>query len=218
VTDIPLKEQLKLAELAKIEAERNLYEERAHGAALDNWNAERIRRQIQASSDYARIFPFYGQVNKGAVAGCMDTLTQWHREDPDQPITVVFNSPGGSVFEGLALYDQIQILRNEGASVNTHSLGMAASMGGVLLQAGETRTIGRHGYVLIHEVSSGAIGNTSELEDELKFTKRLQDRLLTILASRSTLTKRQIATRWKRKDWWLDAEEALNLGFVDAIA
>lgn len=216
--ELILDPDVKQATIAKLKAEERFYNERANTAVLENWSGERMKKQLEASSDSARIFPFYGAVNKGAVAGCMDTLTQWNREDPDKPITVVFNSPGGSVIDGLALYDQIQILKNEGQEINTHSLGMAASMGGILLQAGEKRTMGKHAYLLIHEISSIALGNASELEDELKFVQRLQARSLAILAHRSTLTPRQIARKWKRKDWWLDADEALELGFIDAIA
>lgn len=211
-------EETKLqAEIANLEAERALYDERRTGLLLDNWNASRLKNQIESSSDSARIFPFYGAVSKGAVAGCMDALTQWFREDPDKPITIVFNSPGGDVIEGLALYDQIHMLRNEGAKVDTHTLGQAASMGGVLLQAGETRHMSPHAYMLIHEVSGGAIGNASELADQYEFITRLQDSLVHILAERSKLTPEEIQDKWKRKDWWLDAREALDLGFVDVI-
>lgn len=148
---------------------------------------------------------------------CIEDLGTWRRQDPKQPIKIIFNSPGGSVFEGLALYDYIQETRESGTRVDTMALGMAASMGGVLLQAGETRTMSRHSYLLIHEVSAGAMGNVSELEDELKFTKRLQDRLLSILSERASMTKQQIARKWKKTDWWLDAQEALALGFCDEV-
>jgi ATP-dependent Clp protease protease subunit len=94
---------------------------------------------------------------------------------------------------------------------------MAASMGGILLQAGSHRVLAPNAYMLIHEVSSLAWGGASELEDEVAFVKRLQDRILDILAERSTMTRQQIARKWKRKDWWLDAPEALRLGFVDEI-
>jgi ATP-dependent protease ClpP protease subunit len=71
--------------------------------------------------------------------------------------------------------------------------------------------------MLIHEISSIGIGKMSELEDEIKFLKRLQERCLEILADRSNLSKQQIKTRWTRKDWWLDAEETVKYGFADRI-
>ena len=94
---------------------------------------------------------------------------------------------------------------------------MAASMAGILLQSGNKRVIGQNAYILIHEVSDVAAGTTSEIEDELKLTKRLQKRLVGILAERSTMSEQQIEKKWKKNDWWLDANEAVELGFADEI-
>ncbi len=174
------------------------------------------RRNLADASEH-RILTFYGEVGTVSVAKALTELGIWARRDPGQPIKLIFNSPGGSVIDGLALFDYIRELQAAGHQVETVGLGMAASMGGVLLQAGGHRVMGPNAYMLIHEVSSLAWGNASELEDEVAFVKRLQDRILDILAERSTLSKTQIARRWKRKDWWLDAPEALRLGFIDEI-
>ena len=179
--------------------------------------AERNWHEMQCSQDTVRLYNFSHSVNGASAQTCIGMVGQWFREDPSKPITIIFNSPGGSVIDGLAVYDFITELRNQGATIETVTLGMAASMAGVLLQAGDNRVMGRNSVLLIHEVSSGAIGNISQLEDEVAFSKKLQDKLLDILADRSTLTKSQIKRRWKRKDWWLDAEEALELGFCDEI-
>ncbi len=205
------------AQIEKEKAETEFLKSLKRKTDFESSFAEDIRKEVDSSQHVARIYSFNGSVSDSSANNCIQTLGQWQREDPSKPITVVFNSPGGSVTAGLALYDYIQAIRNNGSKVDTHSIGWAASMGGILLQAGEERIMGDHAYMLIHEVSSGAIGNTSELEDELKFVKRLQDRLLGILAARATLTKRQIERRWKRKDWWLDATEALEFGFIDRI-
>lgn len=171
----------------------------------------------RASSDEANIYYFHGQVNGISSSDCIESVGFWTRKRPGCDITIIFNSPGGGVFEGLALYDFIRDLRSRGHKVITKSVGMAASMGGILLQAGDERVMGPNAYMLIHEVSSGAIGKTSELEDALEFTTRLQEKLLNILAERSTMTVAQIKRKWKKKDWWLDAQEALELGFIDRI-
>ena len=131
---------------------------------------------------------------------------------------MVFNSPGGSVLDGLALFDYLRQLRQAGHHVTTVALGRAASMGAVLLQAGDRRLIGENAFMLVHEVSHLSAGKVSELEDNVDFTRRLQKRLLAILASRSTLSDAQIARRWARKEWWLDASEAVELGFADATS
>jgi ATP-dependent protease ClpP protease subunit len=90
-------------------------------------------------------------------------------------------------------------------------------MGSILLQAVDHRIVGSKADILIHEISSVNVGKLSEMEDEMEFLNRLADRALDIYADRSTLTKTQIKRRWKRKDWWLDAEEAVELGFADEI-
>lgn len=174
-------------------------------------------RRMEASKDEARIYTFTGPITLDSTQYCIDHLGQWHREDPARPIQIVFNSPGGGVMDGLALYDYIHEIRSQGTRVDTVVLGFAASMAAVLLQAGEERIVGRHAYTMIHEVSSQAIGSMSELEDATKFTKQLQGRLLDILADRSTLSRDEIETKWARRDWWISSEEAVELGFADTI-
>lgn len=198
-------------------AQAEYYRTLAEKVKVETQELTRYNKDIDASSEYARIYTFYDAVGGSSVRAAMKDLGIWSRRDPGENLKIVFNSPGGSVVDGLALYDFIQELKDAGHNVETVALGWAASMGGILLQAGHTRVMGRNAYMLIHEVSSINIGKTSEMEDELKFTKRLQDRLLDILAERSTLSKNQIRQRWKRKDWWLDASEALDYGFVDEI-
>jgi ATP-dependent Clp endopeptidase proteolytic subunit ClpP len=206
------------AKAAYYDAQTRKVEIETKQAEIELAFAEDKRRSWKVSEDATRQMPFNTQVSKASVAEAISYLGQWYREDPGKPITITFNSPGGSVIDGLALFDFIQQLRAEGAKINTKTIGFAASMAGVLLQAGEERKVGRNAYLMIHEVSTGAIGNVSELEDELALTKRMQDRLLDILAERSTLSKNQIRRKWKRKDWWLDAEEAVRLGFADTVA
>lgn len=164
-----------------------------------------------------RIYNFFGAVDDTSVRSCMYDLGLWTRRDPGEDITIVFNSPGGNVFEGLALFDYIKELQSRGTTFTTVAAGMAASMGGILLQAGDHRLMHPNAFMLIHEVSSMSWGTSSEMKDEVKLMDRLQDRTLNILAERSTLTKRQIKNKWERKDWWLDAQEALKLGFVDEV-
>jgi ATP-dependent protease ClpP protease subunit len=96
-------------------------------------------------------------------------------------------------------------------------MGMAANMVAVLLQMGQKRLITPNTFIMIHEVSQIAVGKLSEIIDAAKFGSRIQERLRSILADRSTLSVPQIKTRWSRKDWSLDAGEAVKLGFADGI-
>ncbi len=181
---------------------------------------EKLKHEVaaeKAAPAHSQIYTFYAEVDEESVRACMDELGQWSRLTPGAAITIVFNSPGGNVIDGLALFDFIQQLKRSGHYVTTIALGEAASMGGILLQAGDKRVIGANAFMLIHEVSSGSQGKASVLKDSLEFVKRLQKSLLTILAQRSKLSVDEIAKNWERRDWWLDADEAVKLGFADEI-
>lgn len=181
--------------------------------------AEARRRDADALADPARrlVYTFYAEVDDESVRTAMNTLGAWSRREPGAPITVVLNSPGGRVLDGLALYDFLHHLRSLGHYLRIEVLGRAASMGGVLLQAGDDRVIGANAFLLVHEVSGGVEGKSSELTDRVEFYELMEKRLLAILASRSSLTERQIKAKWNRKDWWLTADEAVALGFADTI-
>jgi ATP-dependent Clp endopeptidase proteolytic subunit ClpP len=207
---VTLAEQRAWAEIRKLqlETERTVLEL----AAL-----RRRERDVVADPSEAHVYTFYSAVDAESVQQCMAELGQWSRRDPGSPITVVFNSPGGSALDGLALFDYLRRLRSTGHLVTTMALGRAASMGAVLLQAGDRRVVGENSFLLIHEVSNHTTGKVSEMEDGVEFTRRLQKRLLAILAGRSTLTEQQIARRWTRNEWWLDAGEAVALGLADEV-
>lgn len=204
-------EQRKLeAEIAKINAERLKVEQ-------DIAFTKRDTADTLANDDANHIYPFMGSVSGDSAKACIAKLTKWSRRDPGCDMTIIFNSPGGSVIDGLGLYDCITEMQQRGHKVTTVVRGYAASMGGILLQAGDERVIGANAYVLIHELSSGAIGKFSEIRDEVAFVKRLQDRCAGILADKSTLSAAQIKKKWDRTDWWLDADETVKLGFADRI-
>jgi ATP-dependent Clp endopeptidase proteolytic subunit ClpP len=179
---------------------------------------EACRRDQDARAEAGRtlVYTFYAEVGEDSVRTAMQTLATWSRRDPGAPITLVLNSPGGRVLDGLALYDFLLRLRGQGHRLRVEVLGRAASMGGILMQAGDERVIGPNAFLLIHEVSGGAEGRSSELGDRVEFYGLMEKRLLAILAERSSLTERQIKARWQRKDWWLSADEAVALGFADA--
>lgn len=197
-----------------------IYEEaRAEGAVLElakirDLEADRLAKP--GSRTYRQLSisaPIYGS----NVDIWIENLEHWERRDPGGDITIRINSPGGSVFDGLALFDTIMRLRRKGHHVTTHGLGMIASMATILMQAGDTRILDANSWFMIHELSSGGMGKTSDMEDDLKLMKRLQDRALDIYAERASLTKTQIARRWKRKDDWMSAQEAVKFGFADRV-
>ena len=171
----------------------------------------------KAADDENFLYRFGSDVNSSTVSGCMKRLTEWHRLNPKCNIEIIFSSPGGSIIDGFELFDHIQQLRNEGHHITTGTLGMAASMAGILLQAGDTRWVGQQAWLMIHRAAFGAYGKTFEIEDEVKFVRRIEERILDIFTSRSDLTRNKIKRNWDRKDWWISAEEAVELKLVDEI-
>ena len=163
------------------------------------------------------IYRFNTAVDKTHVHQCMHKLTQWTRRHPKCDIEIVFSSGGGSIIDGFELFDFIQELRERGHKVITGSLGMAASMAGILLQAGEHRWIGHQAWMMIHRAAFGVIGKTFEIEDEVAWIKRIEARILEIFEKRSNLSRLKIKRNWDRKDWWISSDEALELGLVDEI-
>jgi ATP-dependent Clp endopeptidase proteolytic subunit ClpP len=171
----------------------------------------------KAADEENFLYRFGSEVSGGSVGSCIKKLTEWHRVNPKCNIDIIFSSPGGSIIDGFELFDHIQHLRNEGHHVTTGTLGYAASMAGILLQAGDTRWIGQQAWMMIHRAAFGAYGKTFEIEDEVKFVRRMEERILDIFTSRSELTRNKIKRNWDRKDWWISAEEAVELKLVDEI-
>ena len=202
-----LADQRQWAEVRKLQVDT----ERA-AAELD---AFRRKERDTAAEEGRRTYTFYARVEEESVRACMATLASWSSKAPGAPLTIVFNSPGGAVHDGLALFDFLRHLRSDGHELTTIALGRAASMGAVLLQAGDRRVIGANAFLMLHEVSNGGSGKVSELEESIELSKRLQKRLLMILAERSSMMMQQISRKWTRRDWWLDAEDAVALGFAD---
>jgi ATP-dependent Clp endopeptidase proteolytic subunit ClpP len=162
-------------------------------------------------------YMFYDGVNWDSVKAAIGDLNVLSRRHAGQPLTIVLNSPGGTVLPGLALYDHIRDLSARGHHITTKVRGMAASMGGILLQAGDTRVVGPEALVLIHEVSAGTIGKVSEMQDRVNFSKLLWDKLAKILARRSKMSAEEIQKATYKFDWWISAEEAVEKGFADQI-
>lgn len=205
------------AEARKLEAEALKAEFEAHKAQIDHEKALISRRKELSIDEENHLYRFSGSVGEASVRKCIMKLTEWHRLDPKCEIEIVFSSPGGSIIDGFELFDFIQELRAGGHKITTGSLGMAASMAGILLQAGDRRWIGHQSWMMIHRAAFGAIGKTYEVEDEVKLVKRIEDRILNIFTSRSKLSRQKLKRNWDRKDWWIDADECVKVGLVDEI-
>jgi ATP-dependent Clp protease protease subunit len=135
--------------------------------------------------------------------------------DSAKDIQIYINSPGGSVYAGLGIYDTMQFIKPDVATICT---GMAASMGAVLLCAGQKgkRSALTHSRVMIHQVSSGAQGQASDIEIAIQETIKLKDELYEIIAKHSGKTFEQISEDSDR-DFWMRADEALEYGMIDEV-
>ncbi len=212
------------AEAALFEAKRDTEASEASARALYLREQRKLSKMsddkyamYEASDDQRRTYRFSGSVSTQSSSSAIDALVRWHRLDSEAPMTFVINSPGGDIISGFHLFDTMLWLRREGHEITTVATGMAASMGGVLFQAGSHRIMTPQASLLIHEAQFATGGSMGTVEDEVEYVKKLQKRILNILAERSTLSEAQIKRRWTRKNWWLMAQETLDLGFADSI-
>ena len=137
------------------------------------------------------------------------------REDPERDIHMYINSPGGSVYAGLAIYDTMQMIE---APVSTTAVGVTASMGTVLLAAGQAgkRYALPHATVHMHPAGGGAQGYTPDVRIQFKELERVQTQLFHILAKHTGQTSQQIEEDFDR-DRWMTALEAKDYGLVDDV-
>ncbi len=136
-------------------------------------------------------------------------------EDPDKDIYVYINSPGGSVYAGLAIYDTMQYLT---APVNTMCMGMAASMGAVLLAAGQKgkRSALPNSRIMIHQPSGGSQGTAADIEIQAKEILYARERLNQILAKHTGQTPQRVADDVDR-DRFMSPVEAQEYGLIDHV-
>ena len=137
------------------------------------------------------------------------------REDPDTDIELYINSPGGSVSAGLAIYDTMQIVK---CDIATTCVGMAASMGAVLLCGGThgKRHALKHSRVMLHQVAGGYEGSVSDARIRLEEMNKAQDTLMTIIAEHTGKPVEKVRSDSDR-DYWLSSREALEYGIVDKV-
>lgn len=135
--------------------------------------------------------------------------------DPQKDIQIYLNSPGGSVYSGLGIYDTMQYIRPEVATLCT---GLAASMASVLLCAGTKgkRCALPHSRVMIHQPMGGAEGQATDMEITVREIQKLKKELYEIIAKHSGKDYEQV---WKDadRDYWMTAEEAREYGMIDEV-
>jgi ATP-dependent Clp protease protease subunit len=136
-------------------------------------------------------------------------------EDPNKDIDLYINSPGGHIDAGLAIYDTMQFIRSD---VRTICIGMAASMGAVLLAAGAKgkRMALPNSRVMIHQPHGGAQGQAIDIEIQAREILRMRESLKKIIATHTGQPNEKVAKDFDR-DFWMTAEQAKEYGIVDEI-
>lgn len=154
-------------------------------------------------------------IDDGVAASVIAQLLFLQMQDPKKDIHIYINSPGGSVTAGLAMYDTMQFLT---CDVNTYCIGIAASMGSVLLTAGTKgkRYCLPNSHVMIHQVSGGASGTASDVERTIGFMFNLKKRLNGILAKHTGKTVEEVEHDSDR-DNYMTAEQSVAYGLVDKV-
>ena len=162
-----------------------------------------------------RIIFLGGPVDDASANVIIAQLIFLAHEDAKKDITLYIHSPGGVVTAGLAIYDTMQFIQPD---VSTICLGMAASMGAVLLAGGAKgkRLALPNAEVMIHQVLGGAEGQASDIEISAKHILKMKERLNTILSSHSGKSVKQVEKDADR-DYYMSAEEAKAYGLIDEI-
>lgn len=181
---------------------------------------EERRLNVQAIDVFSRLMVdriiFFGTPVDDYVANIITAqLLFLESTDSARDILMYINSPGGSVYAGLGIYDTMQYVKPEVATICT---GLAASMGAVLMAAGTKgkRSALPHSRIMIHQPMGGTQGQVSDMEITLKEVQRLKEELYTILANHTGQTYDKIEKDSDR-DYWMRAKEAKEYGLIDEV-
>lgn len=159
---------------------------------------------------------FLGEdVNEHTANVVVAQLLHLANEDPDKDIMLYINSPGGSVYDGLAIYDTMNFIRPD---VSTVGIGLQASMGAFLLSSGTKgkRFLLPNSRLMIHQPSSGTHGKVTDQEISLRESVRIKQLLHDILA-KNTGQKKSKIDKDADRDYWMEAKEAVEYGLADKI-
>ncbi len=182
---------------------------------------------IESEGRYERAYDIYSRllkdriiflgtdVNEASANIIVAQLLFLQSEDAKKDIYFYINSPGGSVYDALAIYDTMQYIAND---VQTFGIGVQASAAAFLLSSGKKgkRHLLPNSTVMIHQPSSGTRGKVTDMEIDLEETRRLKKRLNEIMAENTGQKLERIEEDMER-DKWLSADAALNYGIVDKV-
>ena len=192
----------------------------ARGLNLIPMVVEQSSRGERAYDIYSRLLKervvfLVGPVDDPVANVVVAQLLFLESENPDKDINLYINSPGGNVSSGLAIYDTVQFIKPD---VSTICVGLAASMGALLLAGGAKgkRYCLPHSRLMIHQPSGGAYGQATDIDIHAREILRLRERLNEVLAAHTGQPLEKIAVDTER-DNFMGAEEAVEYGLVDQV-
>lgn len=182
---------------------------------------------VEKTYDGERAFDIYSRLLKDRIIFLGDEVNETTAnliiaqilflasEDPKADINLYINSPGGSVYDGLAIYDTMNFVAPD---IATFGIGLQASMGAFLLSSGAKgkRFMLPNAKTMIHQPSSGTRGKVTDMEIDLRESVKLKEKLAEILAKNTGQKIAKIKDDMER-DYWMDAEEAKKYGLIDEV-
>lgn len=162
-----------------------------------------------------RVIIVAGQVNTELALNVIAQIKHLEFANPEEPITLLINSPGGSVIDGMAMFD---VIRQCSCKIITIGNGMQASMGSIMLAAGDERYMTPNADLMIHQIMTGANGGTQHTDFEIRsgHTARLHEALKSVYVEFTGL-KHEFWDLVMERDTWLTAEHALKIGYINGV-
>lgn len=182
---------------------------------------------VEKSADGERAFDIYSRllneriiflgedVNEHTANSVVAQLLHLAYVDPQADISLYINSPGGSVYDGMAIYDTMNFIKPD---VATYGIGLQASMGAFLLSSGAKgkRFCLPHAKVMIHQPSSGTHGKVTDMEIDMKETLGVKEMLAKIMAKNTGQKLAKVKSDMER-DYWMTPDEAVKYGLIDKV-
>jgi len=182
---------------------------------------------VEKSADGERAFDIYSRllneriiflgedVNEHTANSVVAQLLHLAYVDPQADISLYINSPGGSVYDGMAIYDTMNFIKPD---VATYGIGLQASMGAFLLSSGAKgkRFCLPHAKVMIHQPSSGTHGKVTDMEIDMKETLDVKEMLAKIMAKNTGQKLAKVKSDMER-DYWMTPDEAVKYGLIDKV-
>ena len=182
---------------------------------------------VEKSADGERAFDIYSRllneriiflgedVNEHTANSVVAQLLHLAYVDPQADISLYINSPGGSVYDGMAIYDTMNFITPD---VATYGIGLQASMGAFLLSSGAKgkRFCLPHAKVMIHQPSSGTHGKVTDMEIDMKETLEVKEMLAKIMAKNTGQKLTKVKSDMER-DYWMTPDEAVKYGLIDKV-